>query len=215
MTDIPAIEDPDLPPPRRSPWRYALIALPLVVAGLVFWWGYSRAQPHQFSGSVIQGTAAAPDFTLDSDRGPVSLSDFEGELVMMYFGYTFCPDVCPTTLSDIATAVELLDDDDAEQVQLIMVTIDPARDDAARMGDYVRHFDEDFVGLSGSEEEVGSVATLYGIYYRAGEGTEATGYLMEHTATVLVVDRAGNLKVVIPFGVEPEGIAADLEYMLR
>ena len=83
------------------------------------------------------------------------------------------------------------------------------------MGEYVRYFDERFVGVTGSEQEVGSVATLYGIYYRAGEGTEATGYLMEHTATVLVVDREGNLKVVIPFGVQADAIAADLEYMLR
>jgi protein SCO1/2 len=69
--------------------------------------------------------------------------------------------------------------------------------------------------VTGTEEEIGSVATLYGIYYRAGEGSEATGYLMEHTATLLMIDREGNLKEVIPFGVDSDGIAADLEYMLR
>ena len=97
----------------------------------------------------------------------------------------------------------------------VMVTIDPARDDVGRVGEYVRYFDERFVGLTGSDEEIGSVATLYGIFYRAGEGTEATGYLMEHTPTVLVIDREGNLKLVIPFGAEAEAVAADLEYMLR
>ena len=214
MTDSPITEE-STPPPARSPWRYALVALPLVIAGLVFWWGYNRAQPHQFSGAVIQGVAAAPDFTLSSDRGPVSLSDYEGEVVLLYFGYTFCPDVCPTTLFDVAGAVEDLSDDEGEDVQLIFVTIDPARDTAERLGQYVRHFDERFVGVTGTEEEIGSVATLYGIYYRAGEGTEATGYLMEHTATLLVVDRNGNLKLVIPFGVQSDAMAADIRYMLR
>ena len=200
---------------RRSPLKYSLVAVPLLIAGLVFWWGYNRAQPHQFSGSVIQGLTAAPDFTLSSDQGAVSLSDYEGKLIVMYFGYTFCPDVCPTTLTDVATAVGSLDADTADDVQLIMVTIDPRRDDADRLGEYVRYFDERFVGVTGTEEEIGSVATRYGIYYRAGEGTEATGYLMDHTATLLVVDQEGNLKLVIPFGVEPEAIASDLEYMLR
>ncbi len=214
MTDTPIAEEPT-PPPSRSPWRYALVALPLVIAGLVFWWGYNRAQPHQFSGAVIQGVSAAPDFTLSSDRGPVSLSDYEGKVVLLYFGYTFCPDVCPTTLFDVAGAVEDLSDDEAEDVQLVFVTIDPARDTAERLGQYVRHFDGRFVGVTGTEEEIGSVATLYGIYYRAGEGTEATGYLMEHTATLLVVDRNGNLKLVIPFGVQSDAMASDIRYMLR
>jgi protein SCO1/2 len=164
---------------------------------------------------VIQSPVAAPDFTLDSDRGPVSLNDYEGKLVLLYFGYTFCPDVCPTTLTDLAAAIDELSADDADSVQVIMVTIDPARDDVSRVGEYVRYFDERFVGLTGSDEEIGSVATLYGIFYRAGEGTEATGYLMEHTPTVLAIDREGNLKLVIPFGAEAEAVAADLEYMLR
>ncbi len=214
MTESPFSEE--LAPSRsRPPWQYALVAVPLLVAGLVFWWGYNRAQPHQFSGAVIQGLTAAPDFSLSSDSGPVSLSDHRGKLVVLYFGYTFCPDVCPTTLQDVADAIEILDDDDAKDVQLIFVTVDPVRDTAERLGEYVRHFDESFLGVTGTEEEIGSVATLYGIYYRAGEGSEATGYLMEHTATLLVIDREGNLKEVIPFGVDSEGIAADFEYMLR
>ena len=207
---------PEETPSVRRPirWRYGLVIIPLVVAGLVFWWGYNRSQPHQFSGTVLQ-SVTAPDFTLESDRGPVSLSDYEGQMVLLYFGYTFCPDVCPTTLTDLAAAMDDLNEGDAEDVQVVMVTIDPGRDDAQRVGEYVRYFDESFVGLTGSEEEIGSVATLYGIYYRAGEGTEATGYLMEHTPTVLVVDREGNLRLVIPFGAEADAVAADLEYMMR
>ncbi len=213
MTDTIAPEE--AMSPRSRPWRYSLVLIPLVIAALVFYWGYNRSRPHQFSGTVIQSPVAAPDFTLDSDRGPVSLNDYEGKLVLLYFGYTFCPDVCPTTLTDLAAAIDELSADDAASVQVIMVTIDPARDDVGRVGEYVRYFDERFVGLTGSDEEIGSVATLYGIFYRAGEGTEATGYLMEHTPTVLAIDREGNLKLVIPFGAEAEAMAADFEYMLR
>lgn len=214
MTETITPEETRRERPNR-PWRYGLVLIPLVIAALVFWWGYNRSQPHQFSGTVIQSPVAAPDFTLESDGGPVSLSDYDGKLVLLYFGYTFCPDVCPTTLTDLAAAMDNLDEEDAANVQVVMVTIDPARDDAGRMGEYVRFFDDRFVGLTGSEEEVGSVATLYGIYYRAGEGTEATGYLMEHTPTVLAIDQEGNLKLVIPFGVEVDEVTSDLEFMLR
>jgi protein SCO1/2 len=149
-----------------------------------------------------------------SADGPVTLSEFRGKLVMLYFGYTFCPDVCPATLADVATALERLGPR-ADDVQMIMVSVDPARDSPELLEEYVRHFDSRFIGVTGTEDEIASVATLYGVYYRAQEGTEATGYLIDHTATLIVVDREGRMKLIVPFGAEADAIADDLDYMLR
>ena len=187
----------------------------LLTAILVFFWGYERSRPHEFSGTVIQSPSAAPAFTLRTDAGPVSLGDFEGKLVLLFFGYSNCPDACPTTLVKVASAVSSLDSADAEEVRLVFVTIDPARDTAEVVGEYVRHFDDRFIGASGTEEEIERVAGLYGIFRRAGEGSVGEGYLIEHVRTLMVIGREGKLREVIPFGTDSASIATDLAYWLR
>jgi protein SCO1/2 len=132
---------------------------------------------------------------------------------VLYFGYTFCPDVCPTTLSEWARAMELLGPK-ADQVQVLMITVDPTRDTAEKLGAYLTHFDPRFIGLVGSEDEIARIATLYGIYYQKhNEGGD--NYLVDHTATQTVIDREGYIKLIFPFGATAKDIANDLNYMLR
>ena len=174
-----------------------------------------RLQPYTFHGTVLQSPQPAPDFELTASHGQkVSLQDFEGKLVMLYFGYTFCPDVCPATLSELRGALELLGGQ-ADEVQTIMISVDPERDTPEMLAEYVAHFHPSFMGVTGTPEEIAEVATLYGIFYEAHEGTEATGYLVDHTATVLVIDQDGHLKLVFPFGEPAENIAEDLEHLLK
>ena len=171
-------------------------------------------RPHTFHGTLIQSPDPVPDFTLLGHMGqPVSLSDFRGQLVVLYFGYTTCPDVCPTTLAELRLAREALGQD-ADQVQVLMVTVDPERDTAEVMADYVTHFDPTFIGLVGTPDEIAAVATYYGIFYEKQEGDSALGYLVDHTATQMVIDQEGHLKVVYPFGTSGEDIAADLKYII-
>lgn len=180
----------------------ALIALP-------------KLQPYTFHGTVLQSPQPAPDFKLTANHGKiVSLKDFEGKLVMLYFGYTFCPDVCPATLSELGGALDLLGNQ-AQDVQVIMISVDPERDTPEMLAEYVAHFDPSFLGVTGTAEEIAQVATLYGIFYEAHEGTEATGYLVDHTATVMVIDQTGHLKLVFPFGTPAENIAEDLSHILN
>lgn len=148
-----------------------------------------------------------------SDGSMVRMTDFEGDVVVVYFGYTFCPDVCPATLSKLADAMELLGER-AEEVQVMMVSVDPVRDTPELLQDYVTHFHPDFLGITGDEATVNRVATLYGVFYEANDGTEATGYTIDHTSTVILVDREGYLKLVLPFEGTAEEIAADIEYFL-
>lgn len=189
-----------------------LISATVVALGLAA--GAYFFRPHTFHGAVIQSPDPAHDFTLTGANGQVSLSDFRGKLVLLYFGYTFCPDICPATLANVVQALRLLGDKAAD-VQVIMVSLDPGRDTPAKLAEYVAHFHPSFIGVTGAQEEIDEVASLYGIFYQKTAGSANTGYLIDHTATLLVIDREGYLKLVFPFGVSAGEIADDLKYMLR
>jgi len=198
--------------------KYRTIALVLAGALMILvtgWLGLYLVKPYSFHGQLIQSPDVAPDFTLTSTNGQlVSLSDFRGQLVVLYFGYTFCPDVCPTTLFEYKQALALLGPQ-ADQVQVIMVTVDPERDTPETLAQYLTQFSPDFLGLTGTLDEVSTVAVLYGIYFSKEAGSVATYYLVNHTASQMVIDTEGHLKLVFPYGTSAEDIAADLTFLLR
>ncbi|NNC92053.1 MAG: SCO family protein [Acidimicrobiia bacterium] len=186
----------------------------LVLAAIAWFVVLPRFQPHVFTGTVIQSQTPAPKVDLITSTGErASLSDFEDQVLVLYFGYTFCPDVCPTTLSGLKKAVDQLGDA-ADDVQVIMISVDPERDSPEILGEYLSYFDPRFLGMTGTQEEIASVATVYGVFYQAEEGTVDTGYLVSHTARLMVVDRDGYLKLVMPGEATPDEIAADLDYLL-
>ena len=169
--------------------------------------------------AVINGTRIDPpktvdDFTLVSDNGPVSLRDLHGKWVVMYFGYTFCPDVCPATLSKISKALDRLGKD-SSQVAVVMVTVDPERDTPEKLGAYVRRYNPNFIGLSGSLGEVDSVARAFGIFYEKKEVSTSAGYLVDHTASVLLLDREGRINLIWPYEIEVAQMASDLRVLLK
>lgn len=146
--------------------------------------------------------------------GPVSLLDFAGKYVFVYFGYTFCPDICPTTLLTLKKVREQLVDG-ADRVQVIMVSVDPERDTPETLDTYVHYFDDSFVGITGSKEEIDALGDPFGVYYEKGEGSAATGYLINHSARVYLIDPSGNARVAYPHGISAEEIVKDLEFLLR
>jgi protein SCO1/2 len=198
----------------RTRTTFLAVGLGVVLAAAFWFLVLPRFQPHVFSGTVIQSqTPAPPVELLTSTGGRASLEAFEEKLVVLYFGYTFCPDVCPTTLSTLKKAVDELGRD-AEDVQVIMVSVDPDRDSPEVLAEYLEYFDPSFLGMTGTEDEIASVATVYGVFFQAREGSAATGYLVDHTAHLMVVDRDGYLKLVLPPDLTPDQIAGDLEYLL-
>ena len=191
---------------------YSFGGLILLVLAMVAW----RYRPYNFHGMVMSSAEYAPNFTLISSATgqPVSLRDFRGQVVLLYFGYTSCPDVCPATLADVAKALEILGRK-ADQVKLLWITVDPERDSPEIMEDYVKHFHPNFIGLTPrSPEETFAVATQYGIYYEKQYYGSQAGYLMDHTTTITLVDKQGYVRVIYPFGTAPTDLAADINYIL-
>lgn len=135
------------------------------------------------------------DFTLDSYNGAVHLHDFEGKLVLLFFGYTSCPDVCPLTLQKLAAMLAQLTEEERKQVQVLFISVDPERDTTKTLRDYTKYFDESIIGLTGSEEQIAHVAHLYAADYKKVAATEGQGadpassYTMDHTSSVYVIDR--------------------------
>ncbi|KAA3663635.1 MAG: SCO family protein [Chloroflexi bacterium] len=170
---------------------------------------------HQFHGTVIRAPEPANNFTFTgADGQPVSLRDFRGKVVLLYFGYTYCPDVCPATMVELKQAVEEIGNK-ADRVQVILISVDPERDTPEQLQAYANHFHESFLGLTGTEEEILGLTTQYGVFFEKHEGSVDSGYLIDHTATVTVIDRDGHLRLLYPFDTPSEGIADDLRYLVR
>jgi cytochrome oxidase Cu insertion factor (SCO1/SenC/PrrC family) len=144
-------------------------------------------------------------FTLTDHTGERrSLADYRGKVVLLYFGYTFCPDVCPTDLAQIASLLRSLGEQ-AGEVQALYVTVDPERDTPSQLSAYVKAFDPRIVGLTGSVEEVRSVANRYKAYF--AKVPAAGQYLMEHSANMYIVDRQGRFAGSLPPGTKAERLA--------
>jgi protein SCO1/2 len=169
---------------------------------------------YAFSGSVIDPARSAPEIALaDQERRPFSLEDYAGKAVVLYFGYTTCPDACPTTLSDYLAVKEMLGDR-AEDVAFVLVTIDPERDTSERLAEYLAFFDPTFVGLSGTADEIAATARNYGVSYaRVDYPESATGYLMDHTTLTYVIDPQGRLRLTYPEDADPADLAEDLRHL--
>lgn len=210
QTTQPANETPSRR--RRWPWVVA-IALVLFAVG-VFAGGLFR--PYVFNGTILQSSAEAPpmDGLVYSDGTGVDVTALRGDVVLIYFGYTYCPDLCPAMLSTIDKALAELGAD-AGRVTTILVTVDPARDSMESVGDYARLFNDDFRGVWGTEEQVRSVATLYGVTFTYDEPDDEGRYLVAHTASLIGVDTEGVLRILWPAGTTTAELGSDLAELLR
>ena len=169
--------------------------------------------PPALNGTLLNPPMSAPDFELTSVDGTVRKSDFEGKVVVIFFGYTFCPDVCPTTLSRLRETMVLLGHQ-ASEVQVLMVSVDPERDTPERVAAYAHDFNPDFKGLTGEPEKIATVAADFGIFHSKAEGSAETGYLVDHTAAVLVLNREGDTRLIWAFETTPQQMARDLNYLI-
>lgn len=190
----------------------SILLIGAVIVGVLLF-----GKPADFRGtSYVEPYPPAPDFELArADGSSFRLSEMRDDIVLLFFGYTSCPDVCPTTLAELNQALEKLDEDEANKVQVIFVTVDPDRDTPERTQEYVNHFNPNFVGLSGSETELNIVWDEYGVFREIVDGPSAAGYLVNHTARVTLIDGNGNLRISFGFDMPVEDIVYDIKLILK
>ena len=168
-----------------------------------------------FKGSDVTGTTYGRDFALTAADGkPRTLADFRGKVVVLFFGYTQCPDVCPTTLAELAEVMKELGSD-AERVQVLFVTVDPERDTADLLGKYVPAFNPSFLGLYGDADATARTAKEFRVFYQKQPGTTPGTYTMDHSAGTFVFDPQGRLRVYVSYGQGPDVFVHDIRELLR
>jgi len=192
----------------KSSRRWMLSALAL--------WALVACSPDKpkFSSIDITGADYAQDFSLTDHNGQRrSLSDFKGKVVVVFFGYTQCPDVCPTSMTELAEVKGMLGAD-ADKLQGVFVTVDPARDTAELLKAYMANFDPTFVAFVPTPDELVDVAKRFKIYYKKQEGKTPTSYTMDHSAGSYVYDTQGRVRLYSRYGSGAKALAQDIQTLL-
>jgi protein SCO1/2 len=166
--------------------------------------------PPAFKAVDITGASYAQGFALDNARGGrATLGDYKGKVVVVFFGFTQCPDVCPTTLADLAEVKKRLGAD-GDRLQVVFITVDPERDTPAVLAQYVPQFDPSFVGLTGTPEQIAAAAKDFKVFYMKVPGKTPTSYTIDHTAGAYVFDKDGRVRLFMRHGTPVDDIVADL-----
>jgi protein SCO1/2 len=193
-----------------------LVGLILILAGMIIFGTGCQAfsAGYNYNGTQFDPPWPLPHFELTDSQGQTfRLSDVEGDLALIYFGYTHCPDVCPLTLLDIKMALAGLED--GERVQVIFITVDPERDTSEALARYLSAFDPDFIGLTGDSHTIREVIRPYRVVAEKEEaGHAAAGYLVNHTAHLYLVNPQRELLLTYAFGFDPADLRSDLEHLL-
>ncbi len=195
----------------------AIVALVVVVFGFGAWLNLRHDDPPEnaaVGGMVVNVDIGGPFELTDHTGAQFTRDDLAGDYALIYFGYTFCPDVCPTELGLMAEAIDLLEGD-GERVRPVMITIDPERDTPDVLSEYVPLFHERLVGLTGTEQEVRDVATKYRVFYRRFEDPSYTYYLMDHTSFVYLLSPTGEIASMFRYQTPPEEMVATIRQHMR
>lgn len=196
---------------RTAMQSIAAYALSTLAGGLLI--ACSRDKP-QFKSIDLTGADYAQNFALTDHTGkPRQLKDFAGKVVTVFFGFTQCPDVCPTTLAEMAQVKNLLGAD-AGRLQAILITVDPERDTTELLAAYMANFDPSFLALRPTAEQLASVAKDFKVYYKKVPGSKPDSYSMDHSAGTYVFDPAGRIRLYSRYGSGPEALAADIRLLL-
>jgi len=154
------------------------------------------------------------EFTLHDGDKDVRLSDYDGQVRFIFFGYTSCPDICPTSLAFMSASLKQLTDKERKQVQVFFVSVDPDRDTAEKLRDYTKYFHSKIMGITGTKEEIDHVVKLYGAAYKKVDSDSAMGYLVDHSASVYVVSPKGKVVDMLPHGLPVEEITKAIRKLI-
>jgi protein SCO1/2 len=186
----------------------------MLVGMLFFWEPGNAAKPQPGQPLALASVPTGGDFTLTGSKGVVSLADFRGKVLVLYFGYTYCPDVCPLALARIAQGLSGLDAAAMQKVQAIFVSVDPERDTPQRLGEYAPFFHPSLIGVTGTPEQIAAVARIYGSTYRKQPTGPEGHYAVDHSSVTYIIGPDGKLAEMLQHGSPPESITAAINRAL-
>lgn len=181
--------------------KLVVAVLVMVLLGMVI--GVQMTQKNEDAAISISAVPTGGDFVLQSKYGEFDLRDYRGKLVLIYFGYTFCPDICPTNLSHLTQALNELKQDELSKIQPVFISVDPERDSLEQLDNYVKYFHKSLIGITGDESTIASIAKKYGAAYQKVTGESQGGYLIDHSSFTYLVDQDGQLKESFPHASDP------------
>ncbi len=192
----------------------SLILVAVIAVGA--WLAFFRTESYQFKGGFYTPpNPAAPLSLTDQNGKPFSLVDHQGKVILLYFGYTYCPDFCPATLSDFAKVKSELGDQ-ASKIDVVFVTVDPDRDTPARMKEYLAFYDPAFIGLYGTQDQLAPVEVAYGVTAIKDAATPgSTYYSVSHSTSLYAIDQQGNLRLTWAYGTSPDDMTSDVKHLLE
>ena len=166
----------------------------------------------KFNGSDISNANLNSSFELLSQTGEIKkITDFKGSVVAIFFGFTHCPDICPTSMQELKFIKESLGKQ-SDKLQVIFITLDPERDNQSLLNSYVPSFDKSFIGLTGSQEDINRIASQYKIFHmKVGEGDS---YTIDHSSGIYIIDKDGKIRVRHPYGSKVESIIEDIQHLI-
>ena len=192
-----------------------LIARYALLAGAIGLFAACSPKQAAFTAVDVTGAEYAKNFELTDHNGKVRhLQDFAGKVVVMFFGYTQCPDVCPTTMTELAGIKKDLGKD-GDRLQVLFVTVDPARDTPDVLKGYMANFDPTFLALYAPPDKLAELAKEYKIYFKKVDGKSPTSYTMDHSAGSYVYDTKGQLRLFTRYGSDPKGLTEDIRILLK
>ncbi len=198
-------------------FRYGLFMLLVFIGGVGLAFSLQQWRGAEPAANTTRSALSAygGDFVLDNSAGARSLQDYRGQLVMMYFGFASCPDICPTSLGVMRKAYNTLSQDEQNTVQGLFISIDPVRDTPEIAHNYAQHFQKNFTGLSGTPQAVAQVAQQYGALFRkTATPDSALAYTLDHSSVIYLVDQKGVLREKLQHGITPQELTDKLRSYL-
>lgn len=171
---------------------------------------------HNTAHLISNDKPAGGEFTLVSSTGEHSLSDFKGKLVLAYFGYTYCPDICPTNLGNLSIAYRQLTQEERDRLQILFISVDPERDTPARLKQYSDYFESNIIGMTGTANTIAEIAHRYGVVYaKVDDPNNGTNYAVDHSAFTYVIDQQGAWQEQLPHASTPDNFIKTIRTYLK
>ena len=193
---------------------FFIAILGIALIWVLFFWQPANDQPLKHTNLELSGKPVGGDFTLEIQDKDLSLKDLRGKVVILYFGYTQCPDICPTSLALLTQALSQMTEEELAGVQSIFVSVDPDRDNVTRLQEYATYFHPNIIGATAEKPVIDEMVKRYGAAYRVVESDSAVGYLVDHSSYTYLIDKQGKLRKTLAHGTVPATILEELRKLL-